>query len=178
MQLTPQGTQLTALGRVAKRNAAIRLLRGQDHIHQFVQGGVCYDVAGFVKYLIIGDQLPQPSQPDLHVISTADLLSMTQAQWRINLSSSVLWQAGQHIAPGSVLAFFRERDSVLFHFAVATGGTKLRAENGGLLGAGWLVPADLSEVLTPIAGNPGRFSYDGGTIRVQVQTTAIGFDLV
>jgi len=178
MQLTAQGTQLTTLGRSARRNAAARLLRGQDHIHQFIKGGMCYDVAGLIKYLIVGDQRPVPSEPSLHTLSTEDLLDSSGAQWRVNLSSSVLWQYGQKIAPGAILAFFRERDQCLFHFAVAIGGTQLRGENGGLLGAGWLAPVDLMAVLKPVAGSTTRFSYDNNTIVVQVQATAIGFDLV
>ncbi|WP_233623191.1 hypothetical protein [Burkholderia seminalis] len=52
----------------------------------------------------------------------------------------------------------------MFHAAIAVGGSRIRAINGGLLGSGWMYAVDLARVLEPDPA--GGFTYDRANIRV------------
>ena len=68
-------------------------------------------------------------------------------------------------------AFRREprlasRGGTVFHAAIAVGGSRIRAINGGRLGSGWMYAVDLARVLEPDAA--GGFTYDRANIRVHL----------
>lgn len=166
MNLTPQGAHAAQLGGPERLKLAAKLIRGEVNIEQYVRG-VCYDAAAFVKYLL-GNNLPGGLG-----ITPAQLIATSAQQWVANLNSNTHWRYRAHIPPGSIITFRRLVDNRVFHAAVATGMTSIRAINGGLLGAGWMVPANLNTVLKLSPNHPpggeNVFRYDNTDIVVQVQ---------
>ncbi|WP_256979753.1 hypothetical protein [Burkholderia sp. AU16741] len=66
---------------------------------------------------------------------------------RFNFETGNQWDERASIPAGTAVGFARGAD--VFHAAIAVGGTRIRGINGGLLGAGWLRPVDLTRVLQP-----------------------------
>ncbi|MDN7427488.1 hypothetical protein [Burkholderia sp. AU45388] len=81
---------------------------------------------------------------------------------RFNFETGNQWDGRASIPAGTAVGFARGAD--VFHAAIAVGGTRIRGINGGLLGAGWLRPVDLTRVLQPDPA--GSFAHDRTTIRV------------
>jgi hypothetical protein len=168
MQLTPQGALAAQLGGPEKLQLATRLIRGEADIGQYLNRGVCYDAAAFVKFLL-GNGLPHGGLG----ISPAQLLATSGQQWVANLGSDTRWRYRSLIPAGSILTFRRLRDNQVFHAAVSIGQTSIRAINGGLLGAGWMIPANLNTVLKLSPNHPPAlenvFWHDNTDIVVQIQ---------
>lgn len=154
MQTTPLGTQRAMMDLAGRVITARRLIDGQDDITLYVRGALCYDAVAYVSYLQ-GTHIP----PN-------DLVPTNAQGWlpTLNFEDGGIWM-GEDIATGTAVGFERPGTGV-FHAALAIGGTRIRAVNGGLLGAGWLIPVDLSQVLAPGAG--GWCNFDGGQVRVRL----------
>jgi hypothetical protein len=91
-----------------------------------------------------------------------------RAAWekKLAFASGKEWDGKSAIKPGAAVGFFRVVDKKFFHAAISTGGTKIRAVNGHLLGNGW-DEVDLKKVLgTPDADK--QFDYDRTKIKVFV----------
>jgi hypothetical protein len=166
MNLTPQGAKVAQYGEKEKLQIAVKLLRGEVDINEYVKG-VCYDAAAFVKYLL-GNKLPHGGRG----ITPETLITTSAQEWTSNLNSDTHWKHGAAMPQGSIITFRRLIDNKVFHAAVAIGMTSIRAVNGGRLGAGWSEPANLNTVLNVSSGD-SIFRYDGTNIVVQVQKTRI-----
>jgi hypothetical protein len=154
MQTTPLGTQRAMMDQVGRAITARRLIDGQDDITLYVRGALCYDAVAYVIYML-GAHIP----PNALVPTTAQAWLPT-----LDFDDGAVWM-GAHIATGTAVGFERPATGI-FHAALAIGGTRIRAVNGGLLGAGWLVPVDLRAVLVP--GADGWCNFDGRQVRVRL----------
>ncbi|KWK15649.1 type 6 secretion system effector deamidase TecA [Burkholderia stagnalis] len=156
MELTQLGSHVAQLGFAERQKHAQALLYGMANIAEYVPRGVCYDAAAFVRYLLQGHGLITPGM----------LLDTTGQHWRprFNFEAGSQWDGRGSIAAGTAVGF--SRGGNVFHAAIAVGGTRIRAVNGGRLGSGWLLPVDLARVLAP--GDDGAFSYDRTNIRVHL----------
>ncbi|KWK55794.1 urea amidohydrolase [Burkholderia stagnalis] len=156
MELTQLGSHVAQLGFAERQKHAQALLYGMATIAEYVPRGVCYDAAAFVRYLLQGHGLITPGM----------LLDTTGQHWRsrFNFEAGSQWDGRGSIAAGTAVGF--SRGGNVFHAAIAVGGTRIRAVNGGRLGSGWLLPVDLARVLAP--GDDGTFLYDRTNIRVHL----------
>lgn len=161
MNLTELGAQVASMGAKEKQKHGQDLVRGKVNINKYVKGsGVCYDTAAYVRYLL-GTK-----------IGIDQLLSKAGADWQnvFNFRSGKQWDGTSSIKEGQAVGFYRLVDKQIFHAAIAIGGTKIRAVNGFRLGAGWLSPVNLRQVL----GQPDdslSFEYDGTRIEVWISKT-------
>ncbi|PCE32950.1 type 6 secretion system effector deamidase TecA [Burkholderia ubonensis] len=154
MQLTQLGAHVAQSGFAEKQKHAQALMCGMANISEYVSRGICYDAAAFVRYLL-----------QSHSLITPGMLLDTSAQsWRprFNFEAGSQWNGRAGIPAGTAVGF--SRGGSAFHAAIAVGGTRIRAVNGGRLGNGWLYPVDLTRVLA--AGDDGTFVYDRTNIRV------------
>lgn len=168
MVLTEAGKKVIKANSTIRRKVAYKLIHGKivdiferdveqgiitkDNILSFnivdYVGGVCYDAAAFVKYLLSPKGRGLPAR--VPKITKKELQSITSQNWISNLSSgSSFWSYGESISPGSVVTFRRLHPKPfngqeVFHAAIAIGGTKIRGINGNRLGNGWKDPADLT----------------------------------
>lgn len=150
MPLSPEGAHAAQLGPPERGELLGRLIAGEE-INTYTNG-ICYDTVAFAKYL-------------QGAIAPGDLTTINGIGWLgvLNFESHNRWQGGA-IPEGSAVGF-KNVDGDFFHASLAVGGTTVRGVNGGLLGAGWTVPADIAEVLVP-AGEPGVYTYDRRPIEV------------
>lgn len=156
MQLTEAGEELARADDAIKRQHYGRLLRGDLDIEELVIKGICFDVVAYTVFLNGAFNINQ-----IHGTSGQNWVSL------FNFPGGTQWGGGDEaIAEGTAVGFFStERDS-FFHAAVATGnGAEVRSVNGGLLGAGWLTPANLKTVLN-VRNQDGTFDFDREKIRV------------
>ncbi|KUZ73184.1 type 6 secretion system effector deamidase TecA [Burkholderia ubonensis] len=156
MELTQLGSQVAQLGFAERQKHAQALMYGMANITEYVPRGVCYDAAAFVRYLLQGHGL----------ITPGILLDTTGQNWRprFNFEAGNQWDGRTSIPAGTAIGF--SRGGNVFHAAIAVGGSRIRAVNGGRLGSGWLYAVDLARVLAP--GDDGAFLYDRANIRVHL----------
>ncbi|MCA8274182.1 urea amidohydrolase [Burkholderia sp. AU30280] len=156
MQLTPLGAQVAQFGFPERQRHAQALIAGTADINTYVSGGVCYDAAAYVRYLMRADAMITPNT----------LLDTIGQHWwpRFNFENGGEWDGRANIPAGTAVGF--SRGGSVFHAAIAVGGTSIRAVNGGLLGSGWRYAVDLARVLEPAAA--GGFTYDRANIRVHL----------
>ena len=159
MLLTPTGAHAAQLGVQERRALADQLLAGQKNIIEFTTG-VCYDTVAFIRYLLNAG------------ITPSDLKATDGGTWKLKFAfeRGREWDGAMAIPKGTAVGFKRPvgytaDPDKFFHAAVATGGTKVRGVNGGLLSPGWSEEVDLRNVL--VVRNPdGSFRYDNADIRV------------
>ncbi|ABB11213.1 type 6 secretion system effector deamidase TecA [Burkholderia lata] len=154
MQLTQLGGHVAQSGIAEKQKHAQALMYGMADIDDYVSGGICYEAAAYVRYLLRGDGM----------ITPGTLLDTTGQLWktRFNFENGGEWDGRSSIPAGTAIGF--SRDGHVFHAAISVGGSRIRAVNGGRLGSGWLRPVDLARVLEPDEG--GGFLYDRANTRV------------
>jgi hypothetical protein len=130
MNLTPLGAHVAQQGIPERSMVGQRLLQ-DDNIRNYVDGGLCYDCVVYTRFLL-GANIDIPS-----------LLNITAQDWRsqFNFSSSMQWYGGP-IEFGTAVGFEYVYNNDVFHAAISTGGYRVRGENGGKLGAGWIYPGD------------------------------------
>jgi hypothetical protein len=156
VQLTQLGGHVAQSGIAERQKHAQALMFGMANIDEYVSRGVCYDAAAYVRYLLRADALIAPDA----LLDTAGQLWRT----RFNFETGDQWDGRASIPAGTAVGFARGGN--VFHAAIAVGGTRIRAINGGLLGAGWMNPVDLARALQPDPA--GGFTYDRTTIRVHL----------
>nr|WP_206532969.1 type 6 secretion system effector deamidase TecA [Burkholderia cenocepacia] len=154
--MTQLGGHVAQSGIAERQKHAQALMFGMANIDEYVSRGVCYDAAAYVRYLLRADALIAPDA----------LLDTAGQSWRtrFNLETGDQWDGRASIPAGTAVGFARGGN--VFHAAIAVGGTRIRAINGGLLGAGWMNPVDLARALQPDPA--GGFTYDRTTIRVHL----------
>jgi hypothetical protein len=159
MRLTPQGAHAVQLGLPERRALADQLMSGRKNITEFTSG-VCYDTVAFVRYLLNAGITPN------------EVTATDGGAWKIKFAfeRGHEWDGATPIAKGTAVGFkrpvgFTAEPDKFFHAAVATGGTRVRGVNGGLLSPGWPVEVDLRQVLTT-RNDDGSFKYDNADIRV------------
>jgi hypothetical protein len=153
VQLTQLGGHVAQSGIAERQKHAQALMFGMANIDEYVSGGVCYDAAAYVRYLLRADAMIAPGT----LLDTIGQLWKT----RFNFETGNQWDGRASIPAGTAVGFARGTN--VFRAAIAVGGTRIRGINGGL-GAGWLHPVDLARVLQPDPA--GGFAYDRTTIRV------------
>jgi hypothetical protein len=153
MHLTPLGAQAATMGAPEKKKLGNGLVKGSPNINKYTKG-VCYDAAALVRYLLGGK------------ISTKDIETISSQGWqsKFKFKSGKKWDGKASIKAGSAVGFYRQADKKIFHAAISTGGSKIRAVNGNKLGAGWAV-ADLKKVLGD-ADSDSWFEHDGTKVQV------------
>ncbi|KVP66342.1 urea amidohydrolase [Burkholderia ubonensis] len=156
MELTRLGSHVAQFGFAEKQKHAQALMYGMANISEYVSRGICYDAAVFVRYLLQGPAFITPNM----------LIDTSAQNWRprFNFEAGNQWDGRGSIPAGTAIGF--SRNGNVFHAAIAIGGSRIRAVNGGRLGSGWLVPVDLARVLAP--GDDGTFLYDRTNIRVHL----------
>ncbi|HDR9481029.1 MULTISPECIES: type 6 secretion system effector deamidase TecA [Burkholderia] len=156
MQLTPLGAHVAQFGFPERQRHVQALISGTADINTYVSAGVCYDAAAYVRYLMRADAMITPNT----------LLDTIGQHWRprFNFENGGEWDGHAPIQAGTAVGF--SRGGTVFHAAIAIGGTRIRAVNGGLLGSGWRYAVDLASVLEPDAA--GGFKYDRTNIRVHL----------
>ena len=164
MKLTEKGEKLVSLNANKRHSAALRLLNGDEDINDYIWGGVCFDSAAFLKYLM-GENFEVNGRS----INETELYYVAGIRWQIKLGSEFKWKYGRPIPPGCVITFYRLRDNTTFHAAVAIGGTKIRATNGGMLGMGWQYEVDLMKHLVDTGSADNVYKYDGTDVIVYIQ---------
>jgi hypothetical protein len=156
MKLTPLGAQVLTMGDKERLAHGTKLVKGGADINKYVTG-VCYEAAAYVRALLGAKVKPN------------DILDVNGGPaWekKLAFASGKEWDGKSAIKPGAAVGFFRVVDKKFFHAAISTGGTKIRAVNGHLLGNGW-DEVDLKKVLgTPDADK--QFDYDRTKIKVFV----------
>ncbi|RQS37257.1 urea amidohydrolase [Burkholderia sp. Bp8992] len=154
MQLTQLGGHVAQSGLGERQKHAQALMFGMANINEYVSGGVCYDAAAYVRYLLRADAL----------ISPGTLLDTIGQLWkpRFNFETGDQWDGRASIPAGTAVGF--SRNGNVFHAAIAVGGSRIRAINGGLLGSGWMYAVDLARVLE--RDPAGGFTYDRANLRV------------
>ncbi|MDN7590350.1 type 6 secretion system effector deamidase TecA [Burkholderia seminalis] len=154
MQLTQLGGHVAQSGLGERQKHVQALMFGMANINEYVSGGVCYDAAAYVRYLLRADALIAPGA----------LLDTIGQLWksRFNFETGDQWDGRASIPAGTAVGF--SRNGNVFHAAIAVGGSRIRAINGGLLGSGWMYAVDLARVLEPDPA--GGFTYDRANIRV------------
>lgn len=155
MSLTPEGAKVAMLGEPERKKYGLTLLKGGD-LSKYTKG-VCYDAAAYLRFLL-GTS-----------ISPKEIASIHGNSWRdkFKFLSGTRWDGKATIPIGAAVGFYRLIDHEIFHAAVSLGGSKIRAVNGHLLGAGWSVVVDLKKVL----GKPDEkkeFTYDNTKIQVWI----------
>ena len=150
MTLTPLGAQAASFGHREREELARQLILGFKDITYYMHG-VCYDAVAYVMYLLNPED-----------ISETDFLTLYAQNW-VPRFKKTEWSGGA-IPEGTGVGFYREIDGHFFHAALAVGGTRIRAINGHLLGAGWLESVELTNAIT--RNDSGTFDYDGTTIKV------------
>ncbi|RQR52816.1 urea amidohydrolase [Burkholderia sp. Bp9140] len=154
MDLTQLGAHVAQSGIGERQKHAQALMYGMADILEYVSGGVCYDAAAFVRYLLAGHT----------IITPAMLLDTIGQNWRprFNFEAGHEWDGQSGIPAGTAVGF--SRNGTVFHAAIAVGGGRIRGVNGGRLGSGWMYAVDLPRVLP--RNDDGTFSYDRTSIRV------------
>jgi hypothetical protein len=155
MNLTPEGAHVAMLGPHERKQHGIALIKGEQ-VTKHTTGAVCYDSVAYVRFLMGNG------------INVKELMAISGPAWRdkFKFLSGKKWDGNASIPAGSAVGFYRLRDKQVFHAAIATGGTNIRAINGHALGLGWS-QVDLKKVL----GKPdaeGSFDYDGTKIQVWI----------
>lgn len=154
MQLSDLGAQVATMGDKEKAKHAADLIKGKADVGKYTPG-VCYDTVAYVTAL----QSPK-IKPD-------DLMSKNGDQWtKVLFNGAKKWDGKKSIKAGKAVGFYRLNDKKFFHAATATGGSKVRAVNGHLLGVGWK-EVDLGKVLGTPDEN-GVFAYDGAQVEVHI----------
>ncbi|WP_226800346.1 type 6 secretion system effector deamidase TecA [Burkholderia sp. Z1] len=156
MQLTQLGGHVAQSGFPERQKHAQALMFGMANINEYVSAGVCYDVAAYVRYLLRGDAMIAPGA----LLDTVGQLWKT----RFNFEAGDQWDGRASIPAGTAVGF--SRNGNVFHAAIAVGGSRIRAVNGGRLGSGWMYAVDLARELAPDAA--GGFTYDRANIRVHL----------
>ncbi|WP_254640307.1 type 6 secretion system effector deamidase TecA [Burkholderia sp. GbtcB21] len=156
MQLTQLGGHVAQSGFAEKQKHAQALMYGMADINEYVSGGVCYDAAAYVRYLLRGDAMIAPDT----------LLDTIGQHWRtrFNFETGDQWDGRAGIPAGTAVGF--SRGGNVFHAAIAVGGSRIRAVNGGRLGSGWMYAVDLARVLEQDAA--GGFTFDRANLRVHL----------
>ncbi|WP_278643646.1 type 6 secretion system effector deamidase TecA [Burkholderia lata] len=156
MQLSQLGGHVAQSGFAERQKHAQALLFGMADINEYVSGGVCYDAAAYVRYLLRSDAMIAPGA----------LLDTIGQHWRtrFNFETGGEWDGRASIPAGTAVGF--SRGGMVFHAAIAVGGSRIRAINGGRLGSGWMYAVDLARVLEQDAA--GGFTYDRANIRVHL----------
>lgn len=153
MKLTPLGAQVLTMGDKERKTHGDKLVKGGD-INKYVSG-VCYEVAAYVRALLSTKVKPN------------DILNVVGDAWQKKLfTGGKEWDGKAALPAGTAIGFFRMRDNKFFHAGIATGGSKIRAVNGHLLGTGW-TEVDLKKVLGA-ADAEKQFTYDNTKIKVYV----------
>ena len=159
MKLTKIGKEALTKGKDEKlRIASDLIVKGVD-IAEFVVGGLCYDALAFCRFLLGKDSL-----------TANDITNKVAQAFLPNfdfLHTGHEWDGVDNFVHGVALGFYRLRDTTFFHGAIGVEYHKIRAINGGSLGAIWTQTVDLSTVVTI---NPdGTFNYDGTKIKIYIK---------
>ena len=143
MQLSQLGGHVAQSGIAERQKHAQALMFGMADINEYVSGGVCYDAAAYVRYLLRSDAMIAPGA----------LLDTIGQHWRtrFNFETGGEWDGRASIPAGTAVGF--SRGGTVFHAAIAVGGSRIRAINGGRLGSGWMYAVDLARVLEPAASH-------------------------
>lgn len=158
MLLTPKGAHAAQLGHMEKHTLGRNLMLGMFDINEFLQSGVCYDSVAFVRYLL-GAR-----------ITNDDLLRISGNDWlrKFDFEHGSQWDGRSPIPHGTAIGFANKPEQkvihIVFHAALAIGGTEARGVNGYRLGPGWRETLDLKKVLS--RAPMGFFNYDNRQIRV------------
>jgi hypothetical protein len=155
MKLTPLGAQVLTMGEPERKKHGVGLVKGAS-IDKYVSG-VCYETAAYVRALLGNHVAPK---------DVLDINGGPAWEKKLAFAKGKEWDGKSAIPAGAAVGFFRVIDKKWFHAAISTGGTKIRAVNGHLLGNGWS-EVDLKKVL----GTPDEkkeFSYDNTKIKVYV----------
>lgn len=167
MQLTKEGKKVLKYEAKKKEELVAELIGGKKDVKDYIKGGICYDVAAFVKYLFGRESTDYKGT----AIKEDVLISKEfNGNHCINnlISSTVNWQYGVDIIPGSIITFFWLREKRITHAAVAIGGTKVRAVNGFSLGHTWKEEVVLKDAMQNETNND-VCSNDGKDYYVQIQ---------
>ena len=157
MQLKPEGARVAQLDPPAKINLANQLMNGTKNIGDYTDQGVCYEAAAFVRFLL-GAAITPDEIRTLNGHPFRDKFDFCRANGE--------WDGVSNIPIGTAVGFLREEGNVIFHAAIAVGGTSIRAVNGGDLGLGWQ-SVDLKAALSVDDRWPnGAFKYDRAHVRV------------
>ena len=132
MQLSQLGGHVAQSGIAERQKHAQALMFGMADINEYVSGGVCYDAAAYVRYLLRSDAMIAPGA----------LLDTIGQHWRtrFNFETGGEWDGRASIPAGTAVGF--SRGGTVFHAAIAVGGSRIRAINGGRLGSGWMYAVD------------------------------------
>lgn len=159
--LTALGAKVAMLGPNERILHAETLLNGGKDSRDYT-GGVCYEVAAYVRFLFNADIPLHFLAPEIGVVnSRQDWIQLFRFQHGYE------WDGRSFIPVGKALGFYSFGRRTLFHVGISIGGYNVRGVNGGLLGATWLLPVNLRGVL----GDPnpdGTFNFDGTKIIVYI----------
>lgn len=120
MQLSQLGGHVAQSGFAERQKHAQALMFGMADINEYVSGGVCYDAAAYVRYLLRSDAMIAPGA----------LLDTIGQHWRtrFNFETGGEWDGRASIPAGTAVGF--SRGGTVFHAAIAVGGSRIRAING------------------------------------------------
>ncbi len=158
MTLSELGAHSLMLDAPERKSIAHKLLRGDEHIVNYVRFGVCYDVVAYLRFLLDASIHPE------------EVISTNGQQWLekfVFTDGDRQWTPGMNIEEGKAIGFYRHADGKFFHAAISAGdATNIRSVNGGRLGSGWM-DVDLDAVLTDY-NKDGSFNWDGTQIEVYI----------
>lgn len=158
MDLKPEAARIAQLGEAERLKYGKDVLSGKVNIGQYTKN-VCYDTVAFARFLLGAKITPK------------ELTSISAQGWlaKFKFESGTAWDGKSALKAGSAVGFCRtapESRLGFFHAALAVGGSKVRAVNGLLLGAGW-EEVDLKKILGA-ADDKNQFSFDGCKLAVWI----------
>ena len=156
MDLKPEGARIAQLGAPERAKYGKDLVSGKVNVSQYTKN-VCYDTVAFTRFLLGSSG-----------ITPKDVVTVQAQGWvgKLKFDSGTKWDGTTAMKAGSAVGFYRVIDKRFFHCALATGGSKVRAVNGHVLGAGW-EEVDLKKILGD-ADKEKQFDFDGAKIEVWI----------
>ncbi|MDN7470554.1 hypothetical protein [Burkholderia orbicola] len=101
MQLTQLGGHVAQSGIAERQKHAQALMFGMANIDEYVSGGVCYDAAAYVRYLLRADAMIAPGT----LLDTIGQLWKT----RFNFETGNQWDGRASIPAGTAVGFARHQ---------------------------------------------------------------------
>jgi len=130
MTITAAGALEAQKGSREKRAIGENLLHN-GRIQDYAQG-VCYDAVAFTRYMLGAN------------IHHDDLSQISGQEWRSRFQfteKGIQWNGAQ-IERGTAVGFQYIHNGEIFHAGISLGGSMVRGDNGGKLGAGWTAAGD------------------------------------
>lgn len=130
MTITAAGALEAQKGSREKRTIGENLMNNA-RIQDYAQG-VCYDAVAFTRYMLGAN------------IHHDELLQITGQEWRSRFQfteKGIQWD-GTQIERGTAVGFQYMHNGEIFHASISLGGSMVRGDNGGKLGAGWTAAGD------------------------------------